>query len=390
MRSGVRALVIRHTEGTTFTRRLRIIGIATLLATAIGIVFAMQYAEAARAAGQPVTAWTAFATQAVPWYIWVLFLPIILHIPDRWPASPGIARLAGANILLGLALSVLHLVLSHAILHGFDARPQPIALDFSPGLGPVSAGQVMGGLMIYGVLVGLTYMEHYRRAFEASALESVQLKAQVVTAELHSLRAQLCPHFLFNTLNSACGLIPGDPERAELMIAKLSQLLRQALQTDGIAEVTLAKELDFACAYLDIEMIRFEDRLRIAIDVADEVRGCIVPSFLLQPLLENAIHHAVAPSRSMRVLELVVHPSADTLVIEVRDDGVGLVHGALERRRDAIGLKSTRAKLELLYGASFTFSVQNRPTGGAVARVVVPLRSAIARSDTRLAEVQVA
>ncbi len=390
MLNGVRALAIHPAEGKTFIRRFRVIGIATLLATAIGIVFAMQYAAAARTAGQPVTAWTAFATQAVPWYIWVLFLPIILEIPERWPASPGIARLAAANIVLGVSLTFLHLVLSHGILHGFDARPQPIVLDFSPGLGPVSASQVTGGLMIYSVLVGLTYMEHYRRAFEASALESVQLKAQVVTAELHSLRAQLCPHFLFNTLNSVCGLIPGDPERAELMIAKLSQLLRQALQTDGIAEVTLAKELEFACAYLDIEMIRYEDRLRIAIDVGDDAREYIVPSFLLQPLLENAIHHAVAPSRSLRSLELAVHLSAGTLVIEVRDDGVGLVPGALERRREAIGLKSTRAKLELLYGASFSFSVQNRPTGGVVARVVVPLRSATARADARDPQVQVA
>ena len=336
----------------------------------------MQYHAVMFAAGRPVSFWSAFATQAVPWYLWVLFLPVILAIPDRWPVCPGLARLAAINLTLGLSLTGLHLALSHGIMDALGVGPWPVSLGFPPGLGPVGVGQVVGGLMIYGVLVGLTYMAHFRQAFHDAQVQSAQLKAQVVTAELIALRAQLCPHFLFNTLNSACGLINGDPERAELMITRLSQLLRLALQTEGIAEVPLVKELEFARAYLDVERIRFQDRLRVIVDVEPDLRDVLVPNFLLQPLVENAVHHAVAPSRDPRTLELMVRRRSGSLVIEVRDDGPGLQPGALERRRDAIGLKTTRARLEHLYGPAYTFSVANRDSGGAVAEVVLPLRYA--------------
>jgi signal transduction histidine kinase len=366
----------RFLEARTLIRRLQLIGIAALLATAIGGVFAVQYHAVMFAAGRPVSFWSAFATQAVPWYLWVAFLPVILAIPDRWPVCPGLARLAAINLTLGLSLTGLHLALSHGIMDALGVGPWPVSLGFPPGLGPVGVGQVVGGLMIYGVLVGLTYMAHFRQAFHDSQVQSAQLKAQVVTAELIALRAQLCPHFLFNTLNSACGLINGDPERAELMITRLSQLLRLALQTEGIAEVPLVKELEFARAYLDVERIRFQDRLRVIVDVDSDLRDVLVPNFLLQPLVENAVHHAVAPSRDPRTLELTVHRRSGSLVIEIRDDGPGLQPGALERRRDAIGLKTTRARLEHLYGPAFTFSVANRDSGGAVAQVVLPLRYA--------------
>ncbi|HEY4102105.1 MAG TPA: histidine kinase [Gemmatimonadales bacterium] len=357
------------------SRRVQITSLAALLATAIGGVFAVQEQAVMLAAGRPISFAAAFATQAVPWYIWVLFVPIILYIPDRWPVCPGLVRLLAINISLGLTLTGIHLFLSHAILTTLQIAPGPVPLGF-PGLGPPTPAQVAGGMMIYGVLVGLAYLAHYSRAFHESQVQSAQLKAQVVTAELTALRAQLCPHFLFNTLNSACGLIPSEPERAELMITRLSQLLRFALQSEGIAEVPLSKEIEFARAYLDVERIRFQDRLHVAIHVDPEVRDVLVPNFLLQPLVENAVHHAVAPSREPRTLELIARRERDSLVIEVRDDGPGLRPGAIEHRREAIGLKTTRARLEHLYGTGFSFAVRNRSTGGAEAEVIIPLRPA--------------
>ncbi|MGH7594377.1 MAG: sensor histidine kinase, partial [Gemmatimonadales bacterium] len=130
----------------------------------------------------------------------------------------------------------------------------------------------------------------------------------------------------------------------------------------------------------------FQDRLRVVIDVDSDLREVLVPNFLLQPLVENAVHHAIAPSRDPRTLELVVYRRSGSLVIEVRDDGPGLRSGAMERRRDAIGLKATRARLEHLYGPAFTFAVVNRDGGGAVAEVVLPLRHA-ARALDRVPQV---
>ncbi|HEY3933343.1 MAG TPA: histidine kinase [Gemmatimonadales bacterium] len=370
------------------SRRLQISSLAALLATAIGGVFAVEYQAVMLAAGRPVSFGAAFATQAVPWYIWVLFVPIILYIPDRWPVCPGLVRLLGINVTLGLALTGIHLFLSRTILTALQIAPGPVPLGFPPGLGPPSLGQVAGGLMIYGVLVGLAYLAHYSRAFHESQVQSAQLKAQVVTAELTALRAQLCPHFLFNTLNSACGLILSDPERAELMITRLSQLLRFALQTEGIAEVALSKEVEFARAYLDVERIRFQDRLHVSIHVDPELRDVLVPNFLLQPLVENAVHHAVALSREPRTLELIARRDKGSVVIEVRDDGPGLQPGAMEGRQEAIGLKTTRARLEHLYGTGFSFTVRNRSTGGALAEVILPLR--LARAAEPVAQAQVA
>lgn len=357
-------------------RRLQVVLTAALLATAIGGIFAVQYHAVMFAAGRPVPFWEAFATQAVPWYVWVILLPVILAMPDRWPVCPGLVRMMAINLGIGLPLTGLHLFLSHVILSALGVRAVPVVLGFPPGIGPVTFEQVAGGLIIYGLLVAFVYIAHYRRALQTEQIQSAQLKAQVVSAELSSLRAQLCPHFLFNTLNSACGLIPSDPDRAELMITRLSALLRLALQTDGIAEVPLAKELEFVGAYLDVERIRFQDHLRSTVVVDPELQQALVPNFLLQPLVENAVHHAVAPSRQPRRLEVRVARRGEVLVVEVNDDGPGVQADRLERRRDAIGLKTTRARLEHLYGDRFTFSVRNRPAGGAVAEVILPLHFA--------------
>jgi LytS/YehU family sensor histidine kinase len=240
-----------------------------------------------------------------------------------------------------------------------------------------------GRLLIYALVVGLIYVGLVRQALQEEKLRSAELRAKVVTAELSSLRAQLCPHFLFNTLNSACALVSSDPERAELMIARLSLLLRQALQTDGIAEVPLTKELEFATTYLEVEKIRFEERLQVAVDVPPELRGAMVPNFLLQPLVENAVHHAVEPSRTPRLLEIVASRQNGSLRLEIRDDGPGLVPGAMERRKGAIGLATTRARLEHLYGAQYSMVVRDRAGGGAVAEVVLPYRAGSAASEER-------
>ncbi|MGH7523917.1 MAG: hypothetical protein ACREK8_06395, partial [Gemmatimonadales bacterium] len=116
----------RSREVRTLTRRLQIIGIAALLATAIGAVFAVQYHAVMFAAGRPVSLGAAFATQAVPWYLWVVFLPVILAIPDRWPVCPGLWRLAAINVTLGLSLTALHLALSHGIMRWLGVGPWPV------------------------------------------------------------------------------------------------------------------------------------------------------------------------------------------------------------------------------------------------------------------------
>jgi LytS/YehU family sensor histidine kinase len=246
----------------------------------------------------------------------------------------------------------------------------------TPSFGGALLAEVHPWYLWLAVLAGLAYLTWEHRKLQLERLRSAELHARIVSAELRALRTQLCPHFLFNTLNSACTLITVEPERAELMITRLSQLLRLALQTEGIAEVPLAEEVAFAEAYLAVERIRFQERLQVRVNVPPEVRDALVPSFLLQPIVENAVHHAVAPSRDPRRLELRVVRRSSRLVVEVLDDGPGLQPGALERRREAIGLSTTRARLEHLYPDDFRFEVRNRQEGGAVAEVDLPFHTA--------------
>jgi hypothetical protein len=342
----------------------------------VGGIFAVQYHTVLAEAGRAMPYWRAFLIQTGPWYVWVALLPLVLQMPIRWPACNGIPRFIVMNTAIGAVLGTVHLLVSARLLALLGDSAWPMSAGFPPGWGPVSMASMAGEFIIYWMLVGLTYVSYYHQVLDNERLRSAELKAKVVTAELTALRAQLCPHFLFNTLNSACGLIPSDPERAETMIARLSQLLRLALQTDGVDLVPLTDELEFARAYLDVEHLRFQERLRVTIDVAPGLQDALVPNFLLQPLVENAVHHAVAPSRGPCSLWLVVEQRGSSLVIEVRDDGPGVQPGALERRRGAIGLKTTRARLEHIYGSGYSLTVSNRTGGGAVAEVILPFRLA--------------
>jgi two-component system LytT family sensor kinase len=361
-----------HNAGRPLSGRIATFLLAILVATILGGIHGVQFSAHLAGAGEAISPAHAFVSQALPWYLWVLFIPLIERVPLHFPTGSGIGRVLGLNLVIGVAVAVVHLWVASALAALLvpditTARPWYLL-----AAAPQQLSGFAGGLLTYALIVGLLYVGHFGRVLEQERVHSAELRAKIVEAELRSLRAQLCPHFLFNALNSTCALIASDPERAELMITRLSQLLRLALQTEGVSEVMLVKELDFACSYLEVEKIRFQDRLQVAIDVAPELRRALVPNFLLQPLVENAVHHAVEPSRTPRRLEVAASRRNGSLVIQVRDDGPGLSPGAMARRRGSIGLATTRARLEHLYGENFTLVVSDRPTGGAMAEVVMP------------------
>ena len=187
-------------------------------------------------------------------------------------------------------------------------------------------------------------------------------------AQVESLRMQLHPHFLFNTLNTAAALMREDVEAADRVLAKLADLLRRTLETADVQEVPLAREMEFVHDYLAIQQTRFGERLRLMIDIPEEARTVPVPTLLLQPLLENAIRHGIAlrpgPGRVMLRAEL----TGDSLVIRVENDGVPMPSSF----REGFGLRNLRSRLRALYGDRARFSLEPRPEGGAAATVVLP------------------
>jgi len=203
----------------------------------------------------------------------------------------------------------------------------------------------------------------------------------LLEARLDALQRQINPHFLFNTLNSIASLVRSKPELAREMIVKLGNILRALLQ-DRDAFVLLGEELEFTDDYLDIEVVRFGEKLRVVKDIADDTLGVEVPSMLLQPLIENSIKHGLEPRISGGTVTLRSRLVAGRLMIEIEDDGVGVEPGhdvtapvsGLVREGTGIGMKNVRERMEVLYGDDATVEMVSRPGRGTRVRLIMPLR----------------
>ncbi|MEZ5354247.1 MAG: histidine kinase [Bryobacteraceae bacterium] len=233
----------------------------------------------------------------------------------------------------------------------------------------------LGFVLYWGILLAILAAVFYGR-YQQSRLESAQLQTELVQAQLQALRAQLDPHFLFNTLHGVSELVHSDPVAAERMIAGLSELLRRSLDTAALPAVPLREELAFLEIFLDIERTRFEDRLDVRFDIAPETEDALVPGMILQPLVENAIRHGIggrigggAVTVRARMSGALTEATA-TVVLTVLDDGDGLPARA---PREGIGLRSVRGRLERLHGAESRFTLEATPHG-TEARIEIPYR----------------
>jgi sensor histidine kinase YesM len=229
-------------------------------------------------------------------------------------------------------------------------------------------------LLIYATLVGCCYaIEHYDR-YRERELTAVQLQAALAEAELAALRAQLHPHFLFNTLNTVAILVQEDPSAARRMLVCLGDLLRMILKKGKAHEVSLREEVELLESYLEIERMRFHDRLRVSLNVATNTLDARVPELVLQPLVENAIKHGVLPRRGGGRVEINVQKHGSELELEVRDDGPGLSPEAATRGT-GVGLSNTRVRLKKLYADRHRFELRNGDTGGLAVRVTLPFQT---------------
>jgi signal transduction histidine kinase len=216
--------------------------------------------------------------------------------------------------------------------------------------------------------------------------QAAQLQAQLAEARLAVLSAQLNPHFLFNTLHAVSSLVERDPRGVRRMIARLSELLRVTLEGTKEQEIPLSRELELLQLYLDIMQVRFQGKLTVDIDPDDDVMDALVPSFVLQPLVENAVMHGVSKVEGSGRIELRARRAGDDLVITVRDNGPGL-EGAAQAAGEpvthprgpgsgGVGLRTTRARLEQMYGAEHMLSLRPAAGGGTIAEVVLPFHTA--------------
>ena len=230
-------------------------------------------------------------------------------------------------------------------------------------------------LWMYFPIVCITYAVLYYSDSRRSQLTESQLQTQLAKAQLSLLQAQLHPHFLFNTLHAISTLMNRDVTAARSMIVRLSDLLRLAMHSVAVQEVTLKQELDFVDNYLGIEKIRFQDRLTVNLEIAPETLDAMVPNLLLQPLVENAVRYGVAMQPGRGWVRISTRREDEKLVIEIDDSGPGIADGPVPQK-EGVGLSNTRSRLLRLYGAGQKLELRNQPDRGLRVLVVIPFQTA--------------
>jgi sensor histidine kinase YesM len=230
-------------------------------------------------------------------------------------------------------------------------------------------------LQRYWYILLITQAIDYYRKYRARELESSQLEAQLAHAQLEVLKIQLEPHFLFNTLNSIAALARNDGPAAENMTLQLADLLRFSLDAMGVHEVPLSRELTVLQKYIDIQQTRFQDRLRVEMDIAGNTLGALVPNMILQPLVENAIRHGIGPRRAPGVIRICTRQVFDELWMEIGDNGMGLTRFGGMVPPDGVGLRNTRARLQQLYNHDHRLTLEDAVGGGCVVKIHIPFRT---------------
>ncbi len=235
-------------------------------------------------------------------------------------------------------------------------------------------GQLAQSILLYWAFVGAVHGLEFQRRYRERALRASQLESQLAHSKLQALRMQLHPHFLFNTLHAVSTLMHRDVDAAERMITRLSDLLRLAIEDDDAHTVPLGRELDFLRRYLDIEAIRFGDRLVVTFDVDPHLLDALVPHLILQPLVENAVRHGISARSAAGAITVSATRDEGDLCIEVTDDGPGFPTG--EPPPFGVGLANTAARLHELYGDDHGLAFTSGPGGGAGVRLSLPLERA--------------
>jgi two-component system, LytTR family, sensor kinase len=340
--------------------------------TIFGLLLANQFYMQADLRGRPVT-W-----EEVLWHgmlegcLWAFTTLAIFWLARRFPLErgrvlPSIAVHLVAAIVLTLARAGFMVELSRRV-------------DW---LGERSFSRQFWGsssvnLVFYALLLGIAHTMHYYGRYRERERAAEQLARGLTEARLQALKMQLQPHFLFNTLNAISALIPAEAKPARRMLARLGDLLRITLEHEETQEVTLREELAFLEPYLEIEQARLEDRLTVVMEIAPETLDARVPHLILQPLVENAIRHGIAPRIGPGRVEISATRGPDDRVLHlaVRDDGPGVDRDDQVRTRRRVGLSNIRSRLDQLYDGEHRFALENHVDGGVIVRISLPFRRA--------------
>lgn len=307
----------------------------------------------------------------VLWGWWACLASALWKIGERVPLMSSLTPMTIAtHVAAALLLGVVHLLLMGSV--GFsEGGWQAHASASSVWMSAFGINRFGMELLMYGFVFGLTGVIQFRIRAQREAMRSLELQKQLSAAHLRALQAQLEPHFLFNTLNAITALVElGRQNAAAEMLSHLNALLKSTLTRTTPEKVPLSQELELVGNYLAIEQVRFADRLRVEMNVDPSAVDGLVPCFLLQPIVENAIRHGIARCEHSGVVEASAVRDGDELHLRVRDTGPGVVYE--QQNGHGIGLKNTRERLDHFYQNGYKMQAQPLNAGGFEVSITIP------------------
>jgi signal transduction histidine kinase len=361
--------------------------------TALGLLSAASAAMTFRQIGRPVP-WEPIVTSRLSdWYTCAMYTPLFIWLARRWPLEGRwwLTRVPAWLLVTSVAVPIKYALYRAMVIAWVPSQPvRPLGETVTSNFIPES--------MAFWATIAVIYaVEHYD-GIRQREIQSVRLKGELAEARLEALGAQLHPHFLFNTLQGISTLIHRDAGAADRMLARLSDLLRRTLARPGRPEVPLTEELEVLDHYIEIQRVRFQDRLVVHHAIPPALANALVPRFILQPLVENAIQHGIARRAGNGRVGISAEQRNGKLVLSVTDDGPGMTQqatlsppspegrggqgertegrGGEGERTNGVGLSNTRRRLAALYGEAGTLEFISAPDGGTRVAITLPYRTA--------------
>jgi two-component system, LytTR family, sensor kinase len=388
---GAKIGAVSRPAGSALSLR-RLVLVVVAAAAALAVLFTAQDLMRREITGAPLDWARTLATDALDWFAWAVFVPLVFSIGYRHRLDDAGRRRYNAAvwITLGIACS-----LAHASITGVALR----AWGFLPANGPLAGAPLRQfvvawvasatgfNVIIFSMIAGVFHATMYYRDLRARRARESALEGRLARAELNVLRMQLQPHFLFNALHTISSLVVSDPETAQRVVAALGDLLRSSLDHTAHHEVPLREELAFVERYIAIQQARFRQRLIVEHDVDPRTLDALVPSLVLQPLVENAIRHGIEPHAGGGRVVIRAAAAGNNLDLSVRDDGPNHANNGAHAPAAAgpgqgIGLTNIEARLMQLYGTTASFRTSRDEGGGFLAALSIPLHTVHAPIDT--------
>jgi two-component system, LytTR family, sensor kinase len=362
------------------------LAVGLVACTVVGLFFSIQGYLIDLHLGADVGWGAEVHSSLVNWYTWGLLAILVFGLVRRFPVDGGRWWVRVAfHALCAAAVALLHTALC-ASWFWLVAAESASASTWSWMWHRLFLWFFHWDVLIYAGVLGLVHAIDYNRRLRDRELRASQLETQLNRARLDALRMQLNPHFLFNSLNAVSELVHENPMLADRVITQLATLLRAVLDESNKAEVTVKEELDFAKKYLEIEQVRLGERLAVRVEADPATLDLLVPSLILQPLIENAVRHGIAPLERAGIIAVSASGHEGKLELEVRNSGSGVTEQSTGSRTQGVGLSNVRRRLAHHYGEDCRLELSATDGGGYRARILIPARTTHAEDVGAAAE----